>query len=136
MDMFIKQLSAETNCEVVIISYSLKRTLKATYEKVVGPLEFLGLFKNAKYVVTNSFHGTAFSINLNKNFFLEILPENQGVNSRLINILNLFDLKSRQIVDGKNDFIHEPIDYNKVNQKLNEERSKSIDFIRKIIEIC
>lgn len=133
MDMFIKQLSEETNCEIVIISCSLRRTLKATYEKVVGPLEFLGLFKNARYVVTNSFHGTAFSINLNKDFFLEMLPENEGVNSRLVNILNLFNLKSRLIIDGKNDFIHKHIDYGKVNPKLNEERLKSMDFILKML---
>lgn len=37
--------------------------------KDVGPAEFLGLVQKAEYVVTNSFHGTVFSVNFHKNFF-------------------------------------------------------------------
>lgn len=33
-----------------------------------GPSEFLSLFYNAEYIITNSFHGTAFSVNFNKPF--------------------------------------------------------------------
>ena len=134
MDTFIEKLSQETGCRIVIISYSLKRRLKAKYEKIVGPLEFLGLFKNAKYVVTNSFHGTAFSILFNKDFFIEMLPESRGVNSRLVNLLNLFNLQSREIIDGQNKYIHKEIDYTYINKKLEKERASSIQFIRKIID--
>jgi hypothetical protein len=130
---FVENLSRKTNCEIVYISYSLIRRIKATYERWVGPKEYLGLFKNARYIVTNSFHGTAFSINFNKDFFLEMMPETQDVNSRLKNILELFDLRTRQIINGKNAYIQEPINYNEVNQKLFIERQKSLDFLHKII---
>jgi len=135
MKMFIEKLSRQTGCEIVYISHSLLNPIKATYEKCVGPTEFLGLFKDARYIVTNSFHGTAFSIIFNKDFFLEMLPESQGVNSRLDNILDVFGLKKRQIVKGENDFIDEPVDYNKVNQKLLIERQKSLEFLNRIVEI-
>jgi len=130
---FAQHLSEKTGCEIVYISHSLKRKIKAVYEKEVGPREFLGLFKNAKYVVTNSFHGTVFSINFNKNFFMELLPEKQKVNSRLENALNLFGLRDRQIINGKNSHIEESIDYDRVNKILEAERQKSVGFLNKII---
>lgn len=130
---FIEELSRQTGCAIVYISYSLVKRVNATYEKCVGPAEFLGLFKNARYVVTNSFHGTCFSLNFNKDFFLEMLPESQRVNSRLENILDLFDLRSRQIINGENDNVHKTIDYGEVNKKMLVERQRSLDFLNKII---
>lgn len=115
------------------ISFSLVRKLNAVYEKCVGPTEFLGLFKNARYVVTNSFHGTAFSINFNKDFFMELLPEEQKVNSRLTNILNVFNLRSRQIVDGENAYIDQPVNYEEVNKILKQEREKSLNCLQDIL---
>lgn len=134
MKKFLKKLSDQTGCEIVYISYSIRSQLKATYEKCVGPLEFLGLFKNARYVVTNSFHGTAFSILFNKDFFLEMLPESQCVNSRLENILNVFDLKKRQIINGNNEYMDEPIDYNKVSLILQIERQKALEYLKRTID--
>jgi hypothetical protein len=131
---FVKKLSKQTGCEIVSISYSLLNGLKATYERCVGPTEFLGLFKNARYIITNSFHGTAFSINFNKDFFIEMLPESKGGNSRLENILDLFGLRGRQIINGENTHVQEHIDYNQINQKLLVERQNSLNFLQKIIQ--
>ena len=94
----------------------------------------MGLFQNARYVVTNSFHGTAFAINFNKDFFLEMLPESHGVNSRLENILDVFDLRERQIVYGENASIGVPINYRQVNQTLSSERKKSLEYLNNIIK--
>jgi len=133
MKTFVENLARQTGCEIVLISYSVIKRINATYEKSVGPAEFLGLFQNARYVVTNSFHGTCFSLNFNKDFFLEMLPESQGVNSRLENILDLFDLRSRQIISGENANTRKTIDYGEVNKRLLVERQRSLDFISKII---
>ena len=130
---FVEELSRQTGSAIVYISYSVVKRVNATYEKCVGPMEFLGLFKNARYVVTNSFHGTCFALNFNKNFFLELLPDSQGVNSRLENILDLFNLRSRQIINGENANIDKPINYDEVNKKMLVERQRSLDFLNKII---
>lgn len=134
MKQFVEKLSRQTACAIVIISYALKKPIKAMYEKTTGPAEFLGLFQNARYVVTNSFHGTAFAINFNKDFFLEMLPESHGVNSRLENILDVFDLRERQIVYGENASIGVPINYRQVNQTLSSERKKSLEYLNNIIK--
>lgn len=46
--------------------------------KDVGPNEFLELFQGASFVVTNSFHGTAFSLNLGKPFVVTTPPTGQN----------------------------------------------------------
>ncbi len=131
---FVEELSRKTGYSIVYISYSIIKKIDAIYEKCVGPTEFLGLFKNARYVVTNSFHGTCFSLSFNKDFFLELLPESQGVNSRLEHILDTFDLRSRQIINGKTGNIFSEIDYITVNNKLESERQRSLDFLKRILE--
>lgn len=131
---FAINLSKKTNCEIICVSNALGKRIKVTYATEVGPQEFLGLFKNAKYIVTNSFHGTAFAINFNKHFFTEMLPPPAQVNSRLENILDTFDLRGRQIINGKNSNIFDEIDYIKVNEKLESERQRSLDFLKRILE--
>ncbi len=98
-----------------------------------SPGDFLSLMYHADYVVTNSFHGTAFSINLNKQFSV-YLPS--GFDTRVISILDLCHLRSRLleadevISDAK---INIPVDYAPVNTILDEEREKAHDFLEKAL---
>jgi hypothetical protein len=131
---FAVNLSKKINCEIVYINDTFRKRIKATYAAGIGPQEFLGLFKNAKYVVTNSFHGTAFSINFNIPFFIELQPPPSIANSRLEHILDLFNLRSRQIINGNNDNVFNVIDYTSVNQKLELERQRSLDYLKRILE--
>lgn len=96
----------------------------------VGPSEFLGLIDGATYIITNSFHGTALSINLHKNFYVEF---SSNTNSRLINIIDTFDLK-QCVVSG--DLTSNPpvaIDYTKVDSILVELKEKSIEYLKSIV---
>lgn len=128
-----KKLSDITGLKIVTISNNYKYSLNIKHIKTAGPEEFLGLFKNAEYVFTNSFHGTAFSINFNKQFFTEFLPEEHGVNSRLEDILDLFNLRNRQVKNDNINILNSTIDYVTVNKKLAAEREKSIAFLSRII---
>ena len=64
-----------------------------------GPAEFISCYAGAKFVVTNSFHGTAFAINFNIPFYVAPLPVSMAgeVNSRLIEILEWYGLSERFI---------------------------------------
>ena len=108
---FAYDLSKKTGCKIIQIANPYFKKANVRYERAASPERFLGLIENAKYIVTNSFHGTAFSINLNKQFFVELLPPPETVNSRLEHILDTFDLRSRQIIDGKNNSIFSDINY-------------------------
>ena len=87
---------------------------------------WISRFRDAAYVITDSFHGTAFSINFEKEFYVYGNP-NRG-NSRFDSLLGLFDLKNR-IVD-KNITKMEKIDWEKVEFMLVSERDKSQNFIK------
>ena len=63
-----------------------------------GPAEFLYLFSKAGCVVTNSFHGTAFSINFGKQFYT-IIPNGKSNNSRQKSILKLLGCEERMLVE-------------------------------------
>lgn len=65
---------------------------------IIGPSEWVGLISDAEYVVTDSFHGTAFSINFNKPFTTLVNPVS-NMNSRVMSILEITRLKDRIIYD-------------------------------------
>lgn len=91
--------------------------------------EFLYYIKYCTYFITDSFHGTAFALNFNKDF-IEILP-NTSTRSRNLSILRLTGLENR-IVSDFEDFslVNERIDYDNVNNILKEQRSISFEKIK------
>jgi len=103
------------------------------YFPCAGPREFVSLFANASFAVTNSFHGTAFSVNFNIPFIcLESnLPE------RIISLLNLTNLFSRQGSFKDNDAKikdwNTDVDFSHANNVLNTERKIAIDYLEKAI---
>ncbi|MDP4119249.1 MAG: polysaccharide pyruvyl transferase family protein, partial [Bacillota bacterium] len=129
-----KGLSKEKGIDLILISDNMWKRHDAIYAKAVSPEEFIDLFYNASYVVTNSFHGTAFSINLNKQFFIELPPPPSTRNSRMENILDLFSLRDRLIINGKNEHKNDSIDYESLNRKMEKERRKSIEVLKRIIK--
>ena len=94
---------------------------------------WLRAFMDAEFVVTDSFHGTAFSIIFNKQF-VALGNTKRGL-TRFKSILKIFNLENR-LLDENNlhqfeEVIDNKIDYEKVNKTLNEERSNSMEFLRK-----
>lgn len=93
----IKALREKHGCEVIAIPYKHEDMSYATKTIPSGPLEFLELVSNAVVVVTDSFHGTAFSINLHTPFF--VFNRNYGKihsqSSRVISLLKKVGLIER-----------------------------------------
>lgn len=92
--------------------------------------KWLSQFRDAAYVITDSFHGTVFSIIFEKDFYVYGNP-NRG-NSRFDSLLESFDLKDRAI--DKNITEMGMIDWEKVNHSLALERNKSFYFIRQNVK--
>ena len=86
---------------------------------------------NAKYVITNSFHGLSFSIKFNKPFFVGLVSTNKR-NSRLESLLDLTNLKDRLIENTGTDY-DKPIDWDNVNKTMEKEREKSIAYLKNVI---
>lgn len=107
------------------------------YPKVIniedqGPSGYIDLFMNASFVLTNSFHGTAFSTNFNVPFFAVLNRERKN-NSRMINFLKMVELSDRIVWEDIESF--EKLDelfkcsFNEANQLLQVERSKSEKYL-------
>lgn len=100
-----------------------------------GPAEFLGLFKNADFIVTNSFHGTAFSINFNKPFYV-VTPARKANNSRQQSILRLFELSDRLLLENSTLPTEKMLDvnYDRANEILAQQRDLSKNFLKENID--
>lgn len=97
-----------------------------------GPREFIKALAGSSYVVTDSFHGSALSINLGKQFlnlkrFEDSDPSSQ--NPRLFYLADLFNIGDRFFYGN----LPDDIDYGLVSSRLDELRKESIDYLKMII---
>lgn len=94
--------------------------------------EFITLIDNAKYVLTDSFHATAFSLNLNTEPIC-IYPSEYG--GRLESILRMTDTLQRHVENYQDfDVINRSVDFEKVNTIFDEQRKKTREFLSKVFE--
>lgn len=95
---------------------------------VPHPFEVLAYFKNATCIVTDTFHGSVFSIKYNKPFCTII----RGMNSnKLTHLLNQFGLSKRIVNDITKlpEILNTPIDYIQINKIIAEEKKRSIEYL-------
>jgi len=100
-----------------------------------GPGQFLSLIQNAEYVITDSFHGSIFSIIFKKKFFLlkrSDIADRSSMNSRLHELIETCQLGDRLICNTASinsiNFADE-IDYETVWANLNEKRKQSWEYL-------
>lgn len=84
--------------------------------KDAGPKEFIDYFANAKFVITDSFHGVCFSINFDKDF-VAVAPGKKS--NRLTSLINLLNLDNNLVSSEKEfEFINSKLDYTGVKLNL------------------
>lgn len=132
IDEYAAKIAAKNNLKVFNISYNFHdiiRKGKLKWCPTVG--EYLGLIRDAQYVVTDSFHATVFSLLFHTNFMV-IYPEKAS--SRLRSILKLTGLDERgcdtmpdtALADRK-------IDFSETDAVLARERKNTDKYIDMII---
>lgn len=142
---YTEELSERFGLPIVSLCGSRMTVSNTRYSIMdAGPEEFLGLFKNASFICTDSFHGTVFSIIFRKDFlcFKQGQATEKSVNSRLYSILDKLGLLSRIIAytgdkmnfkekldDGSNS-----IDYGLVERRLANERELSVKFLEEALK--
>ena len=129
---YARKIADEKGLKLVKISWEMKK--QPMVDQLFthrSPSDFLSLFYNADFVVTNSFHGLAFSLNLEKQFV--IVPRNE-FNSRIESLLRLVGLDKR-LVSHLEDAITESeyeIDYQPINRLIQTERKRAKEFLDSI----
>lgn len=116
---------------IILIEICADKTKNCRHQQIThfGPVEFLNLFRYAETIFTNSFHGTAFSIIFEKNFYV---VDNQYGGSRIVNLMDKADLSSR-IISNYNDINHDVINYTDIKLHLQDYVSNSKNFIFKAV---
>ena len=98
----------------------------------VDAADFVNLIRNAEFILTDSFHGTVFSILNHKKFitfnrFREDSKDSR--NSRIDSLCSLLGLAERRYEKNIYDSVNREIDYKSVDQKLGKLRENSIRYL-------
>ena len=141
----VQSLSEKLCIKPVVIAFGTMRLNRAVMlikgKKIVAasPIEFLTLMKNAKYVITDSFHGTLFSIIFHKSFCAvprKDRNEQPQMGLRLYDILGRVGLEDRiqQSLEDVLRVLYSEVDYEAVEKRLEKERTHSIDFLKEALK--
>lgn len=114
----IKETSTLLNLSMIRIgNKALPKLNVRTYNIQAGPEDFLTLFNNASYIITNTFHGVSTAMVFNKQF-IAVLPDSRY--NRIVNVLQRARLNDRIVntVDEVKSIIDSKIDYEKVESYM------------------
>lgn len=130
---YARKIADKTGWKVAMMTNTAKRFPGVDINiPFCGPAQFLWLIENAQYIVTNSFHGTAFSVNFNKDF-ISVIKRNSP--QRAQTLLKNVGLSDRLLTDiSQVDGLSERIDWATANTKLNALRKDSTDYLINAIE--
>ena len=129
------EVSLKLNIPVVVFSHRTFSSLKNTfYLRSIGPNGFLYAFDKADYVITNSFHGTAFSVIFRKKFIVVPrtvnLSNGSGINSRMETLLNRSSLQTQFFSKGDPIAVLDNTNYTIADIKLQNFKELSINFLK------
>lgn len=132
---YIQQRAADLNAEIVYGNVLLNRSFEAD-KTLWSPVDFLDMIYNAQEIVTDSFHGTVFSVLFHKNFW--VFDNGTAADSdpyynidRMNTLLSRIELLDR-VVNAAETFTYNAIDYQKVDAILACERKECIERLKNI----
>jgi len=137
----IKSIATKLDAGVIFYTDGLRlqEAQKAGFTVLTGTLlheEFLGYVDRAAFVVTTSFHGTAFAVNFRKDFFSSINSKSAS-DSRVGSFLTSVGLRHRGLSDSDElpqlmADLH--VDYGEADDLLNELRHRSLEYLKSSLE--
>lgn len=124
-DKLSNLISQNYGYEILKISSSIDFKEKKTY-KTLNPSDFIGTIANAKFVITTSFHGTAFSLICRIPFYS---IETQSNDNRINDLLSSCGANSRMI-NKMPEEINDQLDWDTISQKLDIYINKSKNYLK------
>ena len=126
---YAEHLKTITGLPIINLGYHYKGADKQEYLK--GPENWLDRIADATYFITNSFHGTVFSIVYKKDFFVvpNQNPSLKGLNARFEELLISLKLEERLVYSTNDIKVDEKINFKEAYSLLEKRKEKSIEFI-------
>lgn len=132
MEQYAEHLAKNKGLKLVEISIRATNAEKGHIMRYdAGVEEFLSLVNNAEYVVTNSFHGVIFAVQLRTPFYC--FSREQG-DTKIAEVLDLFGLSNRIIVEGT-EYVPDVVDYDAVHVRLAEARKPSMEYLKYALQL-
>lgn len=133
-DEFAKKIAKKTGYKLYRFCTRYDQVLRSGKSIMVPNIEdFVSLVDHAEFVLTDSFHATAFSMNLNTQPIC-IYPKNYS--GRISEFLKLVDSEQVHANDYEDfDVVNRKVDFTKVNKILNNERKKVDNYLADVREI-
>lgn len=128
---YAKKVAEEKKLSVYYIGNAIKKAKDVCYISDIGPREFVELFYNASYIVTNSFHGTAFAVNFDKQFASLKHPKSP---ERAVTFLEHVGLRERLVEDGQVLADMQSEDRQRGLESLKKMRDEGYEYLKAIIE--
>lgn len=133
LEPYIQRLAEETGLPVVQLCGTRRKVHpKAKLIFDAGPAEFLGLFQNAAYVCTNSFHGTVFSVQFQRPFFTSVAPAElqEPERSRTFSLLSRLGLTQRIVGKGDTAPLYGAPDWPDAEKRLDAARKGAMAYLK------
>lgn len=132
------KIADEKKMDLVVIVSSRINQKKLLCGAIIPEVdEWISYFKDASFVITDSFHATAFSIQFHKPFIVDATAQ---YNTRISSILSQLSLEQRSLKEwdrvGAEELFNTPIDYETVESFLTELKADSKNWIRNYLEGC
>lgn len=140
-DEVVKKISKKYNLPVITwgakgyyTKFEFKNGFKMTYHQ--NPGIYLNLIKNAKLIITTSFHGTIFSTVFRKKFWVVKNGGMLGDDDRVYTLLQQLHMTNRLLnpQDYSIDDIFKDVDYSEYDICLEELRKNSISYLKKALD--
>lgn len=138
VSQFAERISQQQNIPIYYILTRPKYESKENVLSQLNPFQFLYAISHASTIITDSFHGTLFSINFEKEFYSFYKRNAEtGVlndNDRMDELLSTFHLHDR-LIKYNQDVKYSYIDYKNIRSIVDILRQKSYEYIDQIIDI-
>ena len=127
-----RELSRRTGLEVLYLNNQYKDNRDLTRLRYRTPEEYVGLIAGAEYVLTNSFHGTAFAVLFKKKLKVE-LETAKKFNVRSRDLLMSCGLRECVLTNSEEDYVFDA-DWDEADRRLGTMRARSLKYIDLIAE--
>lgn len=121
-----ENIASQIGAKVKVLVASVRYKAGEGTDQTATPEDFVDTIRNAVCVVTTSFHGTAFSVIFNRPFYT--IKLNDGADTRSMSLLDSLGLEER-LIEINDTPKFSPIDYSLANQKLEQLRKESEDYL-------
>ena len=125
----IRSFAKEKGLQIICLNNTQTWARKSV---MVSPFDVLRWFEDAEYVVTETFHGAAFSIRTGARFAVFVRNSNRN---KLGSLLDQFDLEDRVVTEGNplKEVLERPMDQVRISFRLREERNRTMEYLREEI---